>query len=96
MVACNADSACCLARLIDFECVRSKKLLVFDGLCSHSIPPLTGIVRIPTAPVVDMIIGRKRPCFESFAGLRMLSHLFGVLRFEGFEEDVALFAKVRG
>ena len=29
---------------IDFECVRSKRLLVVDGLCPHGIPPLTKIV----------------------------------------------------
>ena len=59
-----------------------------DGLCPHGIPPLTKIVHSDGSG--GGYDNREEGPVESFAGLRMLSHIFGVLRFEGFEENVAL------
>ena len=79
---------------IDLECVHSEELLVVDGLCPYGIPPLMEVIHSDCSG--GGYDDRGEGSVESFAGLRMLSHLVGVLRFEGFEEDVALFAKVRG
>ena len=79
---------------IDLECVHSEELLVVDGLCPYGIPPLMEVIHSDCSG--GGYDDREEGSVESFAGLRMLSHLFGVLRFEGFEEDVALFVKVRG
>ena len=64
---------------IDFECVRSNKLLVVDGLCPHGIPRLTEIVLSNGSS--GGYDNREEGPVEGFAGLRMFSHLFGVFHF---------------